>query len=138
MAREIGVVKWFSREKGYGFVRRENGEEVFVHHSDIDGDGFRALRQGEAVEFEIVTNDRGPRAARVERLEKATGPELRDSSASRDGRRGRQSPGRGGGPARKRPGSPRRESASVGTESLRTLAEQLRDRLGSRFAGFRD
>jgi CspA family cold shock protein len=65
MARETGTVKWFSNEKGYGFIRRASGEEVFVHYTDIVGDGFRSLKEGEAVDFEVVIGDRGPKAHRV-------------------------------------------------------------------------
>jgi len=67
MARETGTVKWFSKEKGYGFIHRTNGEDIFVHHSDIEARGFRTLRQGESVEFEVKVADKGPRAAAVRR-----------------------------------------------------------------------
>ena len=67
MARETGTVKWFSKEKGYGFIHRTNGEDIFVHHSDIEASGFRTLRQGESVEFEVKVADKGPRAAAVRR-----------------------------------------------------------------------
>lgn len=67
MARETGIVKWFSNEKGYGFIKRSNGEDVFVHYTDIVGDGFRSLKEGEAVDFEVVIGDRGPKAHRVSR-----------------------------------------------------------------------
>jgi CspA family cold shock protein len=65
MARETGTVKWFSNEKGYGFIRRANGEEVFVHYTDIVGDGFRSLKEGETVDFEVASGDRGPKAHSV-------------------------------------------------------------------------
>lgn len=68
MARETGTVKWFSKEKGYGFIHRSNGEDIFVHHSDIEARGFRTLRQGESVEFEVKVAEKGPRAAGVRRL----------------------------------------------------------------------
>lgn len=67
MARETGTVKWFSKEKGYGFIHRDSGEDIFVHHSDIEASGFRTLRQGESVEFEVKVADKGPRAAAVRR-----------------------------------------------------------------------
>ena len=67
MARETGTVKWFSKEKGYGFIHRTNGEDIFVHHSDIEARGFRTLRQGESVEFEVRIADKGPRATGVRR-----------------------------------------------------------------------
>jgi CspA family cold shock protein len=65
MARETGTVKWFSNEKGYGFIKRSNGEDVFVHYTDIVGDGFRSLKEGEPVDFEVMIGDRGPKAHRV-------------------------------------------------------------------------
>lgn len=60
-----GKVKWFSAEKGYGFIEQETGGDVFVHFSAIQGDGFKTLNEGEAVEFEIVEGARGPQAANV-------------------------------------------------------------------------
>jgi len=65
--RELGVVKWFKSEKGYGFIARDNGEkDVFVHFSSISGDGFKTLREGQRVEFEVVQGDKGPQAQAVE------------------------------------------------------------------------
>lgn len=63
-----GRVKWFSAEKGYGFLEREEGGDVFVHYSAIHGQGFRTLNEGERVQFDIVEGDRGPQAANVVRL----------------------------------------------------------------------
>jgi len=63
MAR--GTVKWFSDSKGYGFIASESSEEVFVHHSSIEGEGFRTLHEGETVEFDIKTSERGQEAAHV-------------------------------------------------------------------------
>jgi len=63
-----GRVKWFSAEKGYGFLEREDGGDVFVHYSAIHGQGFRTLNEGERVQFDIVEGDRGPQAANVVRL----------------------------------------------------------------------
>lgn len=60
-----GKVKWFSAEKGYGFIEREGGEDVFVHFSAIKEEGFKALKEGQEVEFEIVEGDRGPQASNV-------------------------------------------------------------------------
>lgn len=65
---ERGTVKWFNNEKGYGFIARENGKDVFVHFSAISGDGFKSLNEGQEVEFEIVEGDRGPQAANVTKL----------------------------------------------------------------------
>ncbi len=60
-----GKVKWFSAEKGYGFIEREDGDDVFVHFSAIQGDGFKTLEEGQSVEFDVVDGDRGPQAANV-------------------------------------------------------------------------
>jgi CspA family cold shock protein len=61
-----GVVKWFSRVKGYGFIKPDDGgQEIFVHYNAIEGDGYRNLWEGEQVEFEIVDEGKGPKAARV-------------------------------------------------------------------------
>lgn len=63
-----GKVKWFSNAKGYGFIEKENGEDVFVHYSAIQEDGFKALEEGERVQFEIVQGEKGPQAANVTKL----------------------------------------------------------------------
>ncbi|MDF2683558.1 MAG: cold shock protein [Brevibacillus sp.] len=63
-----GKVKWFNAEKGFGFIEREGGDDVFVHFSAIQSDGFRSLEEGQAVEFDIVEGDRGPQAANVVKL----------------------------------------------------------------------
>ncbi|GGA26772.1 MULTISPECIES: cold-shock protein [Psychrobacillus] len=60
-----GKVKWFNNEKGYGFIEYNDGEDVFVHFTGIQGDGFRALEEGQDVTFEIVEGNRGPQAANV-------------------------------------------------------------------------
>jgi len=60
-----GKVKWFNEKKGYGFIEREEGGDVFVHFSAIKGDGFKTLSEGQAVEFEIIQGDKGPQAANV-------------------------------------------------------------------------
>ncbi|EKO38556.1 MAG: cold shock protein [Solidesulfovibrio magneticus str. Maddingley MBC34] len=62
-----GTVKWFSDKKGYGFIMRDGEDDVFVHYSSIEGDGFRTLREGEQVTFEILQGERGPKAANVVR-----------------------------------------------------------------------
>lgn len=61
----VGKVKWFSPEKGYGFIPREGGDDVFVHFSAIQDEGFKTLNEGQDVEFEIVEGARGPQAANV-------------------------------------------------------------------------
>lgn len=62
---EKGTVKWFNAEKGYGFISRENGEDVFVHFSAITMDGFKTLQEGQSVSFEIVDGAKGPQATNV-------------------------------------------------------------------------
>jgi CspA family cold shock protein len=63
--REIGTVKWFSNNKGYGFIEREEGADVFVHFSAIEADGYRSLEEGQRVEFTIEDGPKGPQAANV-------------------------------------------------------------------------
>ncbi len=63
--RVLGTVKWFNGSKGYGFIEREEGEDVFVHYSAIEGDGFRNLEEGQRVEFTIEQGSKGPQAAQV-------------------------------------------------------------------------
>lgn len=62
---EQGTVKWFNDEKGYGFISREAGDDVFVHFSAIQADGFKTLEEGQAVTFDVETGDRGLQAANV-------------------------------------------------------------------------
>lgn len=63
-----GKVKWFNSEKGYGFITTENGEDLFVHYSQILKDGFKTLEENEAVTFDVVEGQKGPQAANVEAL----------------------------------------------------------------------
>lgn len=63
-----GTVKWFSNDKGYGFITPEEGKDVFVHHSEIQGDGYKTLDEGQSVEFEIVDGEKGPQAKNVIKL----------------------------------------------------------------------
>ena len=63
-----GTVKWFNDTKGYGFITPEEGADVFVHHSAIQGDGYKSLDEGQAVEFEIQEGPKGPNAANVVKL----------------------------------------------------------------------
>jgi len=67
--REIGTVKWFNDQKGYGFIARESGDDVFVHFSAIEGSGFRSLMEGDRVEFSVEQGDKGPAAAHVRRIQ---------------------------------------------------------------------
>lgn len=66
--RETGTVKWFDDQKGYGFIAREDGEDVFVHYSAIEGSGFRSLMEGDKVEFSVEQGQKGPAAANVRRV----------------------------------------------------------------------
>jgi CspA family cold shock protein len=68
--RQVGTVKWFNNGKGYGFIARETGEDVFVHYSAIESDGFRSLSEGQQVEFSVEQGPKGLQAVNV----KATGP----------------------------------------------------------------
>ena len=60
-----GIVKWFNDSKGFGFISRENGTDVFVHFSSLRGEGYRSLEDGQKVEFEVVEGDKGPQAQDV-------------------------------------------------------------------------
>lgn len=113
MPRETGKVKWFSNEKGYGFIERDGREDVFVHHSEIEMDGYRTLDAGEPVEFDLVAGEKGPKAQKVVR----TSPE-----GAAVGDRGGMETGPG-------------HAGEPGTDASSTLAEQLRDKLGRRFFG---
>ena len=64
-----GIVKWFNNTKGFGFIGREGGPDVFVHYSGIVGEGYKTLQEGESVQFEIVQGPKGPQAADVQKVE---------------------------------------------------------------------
>ena len=66
--KETGTVKWFNAGKGFGFIQRQDGEDVFVHFSAIQGDGYRSLNEGQAVEFEVVRGPKGLQASNVQAL----------------------------------------------------------------------
>ena len=72
MAR--GTVKWFNDQKGFGFITQEDGPDVFVHYSAIEGSGFRSLSEGDAVEFQVVQGSKGPQAQAVKRVTYSTRP----------------------------------------------------------------
>lgn len=64
---ESGTIKWFNSEKGYGFITRESGEDVFVHHTAIQGSGYKTLNEGERVEFDVTQGPKGLQAENVQR-----------------------------------------------------------------------
>lgn len=119
MARETGSVKWFSNEKGYGFIERGNGEDVFVHHSDILGDGFKTLEEDEEVEYEVEEAEKGPKARNVVR----EGDSLENHTAA---------------VGSDRPEGDRSAAPETGDEKAgeaRGLGAQLKEKLGRRFFG---
>lgn len=63
-----GTVKWFNNTKGYGFITSDDGTDVFVHHGDIQGEGFKSLDEGQAVEFDVTQGEKGPKAANVRKV----------------------------------------------------------------------
>ncbi len=63
-----GTVKWFNDSKGFGFISQENGDDVFVHHTAIEGEGFRSLAEGDKVEFEVTKDQKGYKASKVVKL----------------------------------------------------------------------
>ena len=65
---EKGTVKWFNDSKGFGFISQENGSDVFVHHSEIQGEGFKSLAEGDQVEFEVTEGQKGLQASKVRRI----------------------------------------------------------------------
>jgi CspA family cold shock protein len=67
--RSAGTVKWFDVKKGWGFIQREDGDDIFVHYTAIDGEGFRSLDDGQEVEFDVVEGPKGLQAANVVRKE---------------------------------------------------------------------
>ena len=69
--REAGVVKWFNDKKGYGFIVRDQGGDVFVHYSAIAGEGFRSLKEGDRVEFTVIQDQKGLAASEVTKVESA-------------------------------------------------------------------
>ncbi len=71
MARTTGTVKWFSQEKGFGFIQQDGGPDVFVHHTGIEGRGFKTLNEGERVEFDVIEEPKGLKAQNVTRVEQA-------------------------------------------------------------------
>jgi len=141
MAREKGVVKWFSTEKGYGFIRREGGDEIFVHHTDIEVDGYASLKNGETVEFDVFDSDRGPKARNLVPLDVGgSRPATSGKTGGRGGAGGRKHGSRSGSESDRSTKGQRGEKGQKGekdqAEVKKTLAAQLRERLGRRFPGF--
>src|SRR5690606_10172389 len=93
MARTTGTVKWFSQEKGFGFLQQDDGPDVFVHHTAIEGRGFKTLNEGERVEFDVVEEAKGLKARNVVRLEAVPG----QGGGGRGRSGGAGGAGRGGG-----------------------------------------
>lgn len=124
MGSVMGRVKWFSAEKGYGFIERDSGEDVFVHHSEIEMDGFKALEPGDSVRFEIVPSDRGPRAHQVVR-EATEGSRRERGGDSRPAGSRRRS---AGGAATTRSEDRLRDAAAAGSEDA-SLDAQIRRKL---------
>ena len=71
MAQHTGTVKWFNNAKGYGFLGREDGPDVFVHYSSIQLDGYKTLKEGDEVEFDVIQGAKGPQADQVARMKSA-------------------------------------------------------------------
>jgi len=63
-----GTVKWFNDSKGFGFIEQSGGNDVFVHHTSIDGEGFKSLQEGDSVQFEVTEGPKGPQASNVRKL----------------------------------------------------------------------
>ena len=118
-------MKWFSREKGWGFIRLQGGDEIFVHHSDIEGEGFVNLEDDEPVEITIEEREKGPRAGN-------------GRSIGGDGARnvaGGAEAGETSEPVKSAPVKDEPARAERDSGGLRPLAEQLRERLGRHFPG---
>ena len=63
-----GTVKWFHESKGFGFITRDNGPDVFAHYSEISGNGYKSLAEGDDVSFDVIEGDKGPKATNIEKL----------------------------------------------------------------------
>ncbi|MDE3104294.1 MAG: cold shock domain-containing protein [Acidobacteriota bacterium] len=71
MAQYKGTVKWFNNAKGYGFLGRDEGPDVFVHYSSIQFEGYKTLKEGDMVEFDVIQGEKGPQADQVQRIKEA-------------------------------------------------------------------
>lgn len=76
MAQYLGEVRWFNNAKGYGFLGHDDGKDVFVHFSAIEGDGYKSLKEGERVSFDVIQGEKGPQADNVKRVEKSGEPQV--------------------------------------------------------------
>jgi CspA family cold shock protein len=131
MGRVRGTVKWFDPEKGWGFIRLDSGQEIFVHHSDIQGEGFRTLKDGEPVEFEVEKAERGPRARRVTEPGAEVAPQRSgaDRGGGRDAAGGRRATRTPSGPSPSAAAQPAPEPSGLGSGSLdQQVRSALRDR----------
>lgn len=134
MSRESGRVKWFSSEKGYGFIEREGAEDVFVHHSQISMEGFRTLEAGERVEFDVVSGDRGPKAQNVHRVDaESVGAGKAGAARDRSSSNGAMDGGRGGEGRAGEEDAAGPGATGVGEQGSLPLVEQIRRKLGGRF-----
>jgi CspA family cold shock protein len=84
LAQYTGTVKWFNNAKGYGFLGREGGADVFVHYSSIQIDGYKSLKEGDEVEFDIVEGSKGPQADQVVRVNEKVQADERDDEKEKD------------------------------------------------------
>jgi CspA family cold shock protein len=66
-----GKIKWFDNKRGFGFILQDSGQDIFVHHKSIEGDGFKTLGEGDVVTYEVIQSERGPKAHRVQRVQRA-------------------------------------------------------------------
>jgi CspA family cold shock protein len=82
MAQYTGIVKWFNNAKGFGFLGREGGPDVFVHYSSIQSDGYKSLKEGDEVEFDIIEGSKGQQADQVVRIKSASGQPVAAQAAS--------------------------------------------------------
>ena len=85
MGQHKGVIKWFNNAKGYGFIGRDDAPDLFVHYSSIQIDGYKSLKEGDEVEFDIIQGSKGPQADQVVRLKDAGARDTRDTGSASQG-----------------------------------------------------